>query len=117
MITENADIFRERLRAARELRKLSQAELALAAKLPTSSIAHFESGARKPSFDNLRRLAGALMVGTDYLLGRVDVPDMAAAGDPLFRHMANITGEDRTLAEDFLKMLADRNAQRNKGDP
>ena len=36
-----------------------------------SAISHFETGTRKPSFDNLRRLADALDVTTDYLLGRV----------------------------------------------
>ena len=46
--------FNERLRAIREgLRRMSQAELAKAAGLPPSSIAHFERGTRKPSFDSL----------------------------------------------------------------
>ncbi len=116
MSLEKPDIFKDRLRAARELKGMSQSELAVAAKLPPSSIAHFESGARKPSFDNLRRLAAALVVGTDYLLGRVDTPDMAMEGDPLYRHMANISGADRGLAEDFLKMLADRNQRKKKDD-
>lgn len=116
MSEEQPDVFKDRLRAARELKGMSQSELAAAAKLPPSSIAHFESGARKPSFDNLRRLAAALVVGTDYLLGRVDTPNMAMEGDPLYRHMANISGADRGLAEDFLKMLADRNQKKKKDD-
>jgi len=57
------------------------------------------------------------MVGTDYLLGRVDTPDMAMEGDPLYRHISNITGADRTLAEDFIKMLAERNERRKKDEP
>jgi transcriptional regulator with XRE-family HTH domain len=107
-----SDLFQERLRAARELRIWSQSDLASQASMPPSSIAHFESGSRKPSFDTLRRLANALEVTTDYLLGRVDDPSLAEASDPLFRDVSKLTGRDRDLAKDFLKMLADRNKQR-----
>lgn len=85
------------------------------AKMPPTSIAHFEGGSRKPSFDTLRRLATALEVTTDYLLGRVDQPDLAEAGDPLFRDVGKLTGHDRELAKDFLKMLADRQEAKKKG--
>lgn len=79
--------------------------------MPPSSIAHFESGSRKPSFDTLRRLANALEVTTDYLLGRADDPSLAQAADPLFRDVSKLNGNDRELAKDFLKMLAERNKQ------
>jgi transcriptional regulator with XRE-family HTH domain len=85
--------------------------------MPPSSIAHFEAGARKPSFDTLRRLASALEVTTDYLLGRVDEPSLAEAGDPLYRDIGKLTGGDRDLAKDFLKMLAERSqAKRDEGE-
>ena len=80
--------------------------------MPPTSIAHFEAGARKPSFETLRRLATALDVTTDYLLGRVDEPSFAEAGDPLFRDVGKLTGRDRELAKDFLEMLAKRNEPR-----
>jgi transcriptional regulator with XRE-family HTH domain len=104
-----SELFRERLKAAREFRKWSQGELAGLAGMPPSSIAHFESGSRKPSFDTLRRLANALEVTTDYLLGRVDDPGLAEAGDPLYRDVGKLTGGDRDLAKAFLQMLAERN--------
>ena len=94
---------------------MSQVELAKAAGLPPTSIAHFEGGGRKPSFDNLRKLANALNVTTDYLLGRVDEPDMAQAADPLARHGAKLTEENRSLAEDFMRMLADRDRKGRGG--
>ena len=87
---------------------MSQVDMARAAGLPPSSIAHFEAGGRKPSFDNLRKLANALNVTTDYLLGRVDAPDMAQAADPLYRYGSKLTDENLSLAEDFLRMLAER---------
>jgi transcriptional regulator with XRE-family HTH domain len=104
-----SDEFQQRLRAARDMRGWSQADLAQRAELPPSSIAHFETGSRKPSFDNLRRLAIALEVTTDYLMGRVDEPTLAEAGDPLFRNVAKLSGHDRDLAKNFLEMLAKRN--------
>ncbi len=108
-------MFKDRLKVARGMRQWSQSDLAARAKLPPSSIAHFEGGSRKPSFDNLRRLATALEVTTDYLLGRTDDPALAQSADPLYRDVSRLTGRDRELAADFLKMLASRNAERKKG--
>ena len=110
-----SEIFQKRLRAIRDTREWSQSDLAKRAGLPPSSIAHFETGSRKPSFDTLRRLATALEVTTDYLLGRVRDPALAESGDPLFRDIGNLTGSDRELAKDFLKMLAERNSTKRKG--
>ena len=84
--------------------------------MPQSSIAHFEGGARKPSFDNLRRLANALQVTTDYLLGRTDEMSRSMAADPLFRHVANLSTNDRALASDFLEMLANRSKEKREKD-
>ena len=109
-----SEIFKDRLKAARELRQLKQSEVAERAKLPPSSIAHFEGGARKPSFDTLRRLANALEVTTDYLLGRVDDPGLAEAGDPLYRDIGKLTGKDREMAKDFLEMLAKKAEEKRK---
>lgn len=110
-----SEIFKERLKTAREeLRKWNQNELAGRAGLPPSSIAHFETGSRKPSFDTLRKLANALEVTTDYLLGRVDSPGLAEAGDPLYRDIGNLTGRDREIAKDFLEMLAKKTRAKPK---
>jgi transcriptional regulator with XRE-family HTH domain len=110
-----SEIFQERLKTARDkLRKWSQTELATRAGLPPSSIAHFETGSRKPSFETLRRLANALEVTTDYLLGRADDPARAEAGDPLYRDVGKLTGHDRELARDFLEMLAKRSEEKRE---
>jgi hypothetical protein len=53
-------------------------------------------------------------VTTDYLLGRVSDPGLAEAGDPLFRDVGKLTGQDRELAKDFLKMLAERSEAKRK---
>ena len=65
-------VFRDRLRMVRKRRGFSQDDLAKRAGLQASAISHFETGTRKPSFNNLLRLADALEITTDYLVGRAD---------------------------------------------
>jgi transcriptional regulator with XRE-family HTH domain len=93
--------FRERLREWRIKRGLTQEELARKADVPTISVSHFETGHRFPNVESLRRLAEALGVSTDYLLGRVKMPagkDLKAA-DPeiaaLFRRFQGMSEEAR----------------------
>ncbi|MBP29006.1 helix-turn-helix transcriptional regulator [Methylobacterium sp.] len=112
-IAEGGDIFQQRLQAARELRKLTQSQLAATAGLPASSVSHFEAGARKPSFDNLKRLAGALAVTTDYLLGRSDDPDTSGAVGRLHRDQHKLSAEDLKLTEDFVNMLLLRSQKKD----
>jgi transcriptional regulator with XRE-family HTH domain len=106
--SEPIDIFKERLKSARELRGLSQTQLATNASLPPSSVSHFEAGARKPSFDNLKRLASALDVTTDYLLGRSETPDASATAGRLHRDMHRLTADDLRLTEQFVDLLLRR---------
>lgn len=69
-------IFSQRLSAARKFRRLSQGELARKTRLKQSAISQFETGRRAPSFHNLRRLADALEVSADFLLGRSNSVEM-----------------------------------------
>jgi transcriptional regulator with XRE-family HTH domain len=109
-----SDIFPERLRTARETRGLNQGELAVRAGLQPSAISHFETGTRKPSFDNLRRLADALNATTDYLLGRVSDLTGLAGADQLNRHYGRLTSGDREVADRMIEFLAEKsqNSQR-----
>lgn len=116
MSTKPSEIFKERLRAAREFRELNQGELAKRAGLQASAVSHFETGTRKPSFDNLKRLADALRVTTDYLLGRTDDMEASAtSADKLHRHYSGLSAEYQEVADEFIKMLADK-AKKPKGD-
>ncbi len=62
------------LKNCRQDKNLNQTELARKTSLQPSAISHFEAGSRKPSFDNLIKLANALEVTTDYLLDRGAFP-------------------------------------------
>lgn len=108
--SETTGIFSARLRAAREARGLSQSELAVRSGFQPSAISHFETQRRSPSFDNLRKLADALRVTTDYLLGRVD--DMVATGSSpqeLFRNYSQMSAADQEILDEMAARLAERN--------
>jgi len=107
------NLFPQRLQALREKRGLNQEELAKRASLQGTAISHFETGTRKPSFDNLRRLADALETTVDYLMGRANDPAaVVTEGDQLFRDFENLTSEDREIARDFMASLAKRSKER-----
>ena len=113
-----SELFSARLRSARLGRNLSQSDLARRSDLQASAVSHFETGTRKPSFDNLKRLADALRVTTDYLLGRSDQMDASSTTvDRLHRHYSGLSAEHQEMAEDFIQMLADKTGkQKAEGD-
>ena len=71
------------LRALRELRRLTQAQLGARAGMAPASISHFETGQRTPSLDSLVKLAEALGVSIDTLLGRAPLEGTVHV-DPIF---------------------------------
>src|SRR3954468_8476407 len=102
------DAFPQRLKIARTRRELTPDGLGKRANLQPSAISHCETGTRKPSFDNLRRLADALEVTTDFLLGRVEEMQETAAADRLHRHLNQLSAADRDVADNIIKALAER---------
>jgi transcriptional regulator with XRE-family HTH domain len=107
------NLFKDRLRAAREMRSLSQSELAEKAGFQPSAISHFETGGRSPSFDNLKRLADALSVTTDYLLGRSEHPTISGPmAGKLFRHAEKLTDDDLQALDSMAEALAKKNAKK-----
>ena len=98
--------FGERLKTIREKRGYSQDELARCAGLQASAISHFETGTRKPSFENLRRLADALEITTDYLLGRVEEPTGLAGPAQLNRNYELLKADDRKVVDMMVRELA-----------
>jgi transcriptional regulator with XRE-family HTH domain len=103
----STEIFPKRLKAARELRGLSQDQVAERSGLQSSAVSHFETGNRKPSFDNLKRLADALRVSTDYLLGRTNEPEgQAVPDDPLYRDLQRLNSSNREFAREMIARLA-----------
>jgi transcriptional regulator with XRE-family HTH domain len=106
MTDENSN-FGQRLLAAREQRGLSQTELARLSGLQPAAIGHFERDRRKPSFANVRALAKALSVSSDYLLGRTEEMKGATTA---FRGEERLTTSDR----DFIQMMIDQMNEKKK---
>lgn len=105
--------FADRLREARELRKMSQSELAEKTGFQASAISHFETARRAPSFDNLKRLADALNVSVDYLLGREDKSESSGPlAQQLFRDFSKMSEADQENLAKIAEMLADKNKKR-----
>lgn len=106
--------FPARLKDSRELRKLTQAQLSKLAGLPSTTISHFESGSRKPSFENLKRLTRVLAVSTDYLMGVTNETDSSVAATRIARHLPNASEDEISFLEAMAKSLAERRS-RNDG--
>lgn len=94
---------------------LTQAKLAERAGLTPAAISQFESGLRKPSFDALHKLASALRVNTDYLLGDEQQIQDETLDNPEIKEMIlgikNLPEKDRELLFDIYQLLVKRSNQ------
>ena len=109
MTKSSALPFGSNLRSAREMKKLSQAELAKSSGLQPSHISHFETGRRQPSAENLRALADALGVTTDFLLGRHSNQGMAGPKlDQVVTFAEKLSDADLDVLAVFAETLAER---------
>lgn len=98
--------FPQRLKEARDLRGLSQAELAQRSGLQPSAVSHFETGSRKPSFDNLLLLADVLEVTTDFLLGRSEGHRPAEPiNHPFWADYAKLSSVNQEVAKNVVRTL------------
>ncbi|MDE0932600.1 MAG: helix-turn-helix transcriptional regulator [Novosphingopyxis baekryungensis] len=110
MVSDESD-FGDRLISARERREMNQAELAKRAGLQAAAIGHFERGRRKPSFANVRALAKALDVSSDYLLGRTAKMEGATTA---FRGEDDLSSADRDQIQLMIDMMRDRRKHSDK---
>ena len=101
--------FSDNLKKARELKGLSQTELAKRSGLQPSAVSHFETGRRAPSFDNLKRLADTLEVTTDFLIGReIDPTTSGPTLQSIFRNAQEMADDDRQQLAEFAAFLANK---------
>lgn len=105
MTKVEGDVFASRLVEARDRRGLSQIELARLAGLHRAAIGHFERKRRKPSFANVRALAGALNVSSDYLLGRSVGLEGATTA---FRGEERLSHHDRQRIQEMIDLMNGR---------
>ena len=81
-------------------------------------ISHFETGRRQePSADNLVKLANALEVTIDYLLGRTDKAEVASDRfAAAFRGLSEASSETVDNVLTVVKTLVERDQQRKERD-
>ncbi len=92
--------FGSRLRQLRKDRKLTQQQLAELIGVKNSVISFYEVGERTPSPDVLRKLALALHVTADYLLGIEREATLDATG---------LDEEDRLIVQMMISQLRKKN--------
>ena len=101
--------FKDRLKEIRLNKKLTQKEIANHFNTSPQSYAQWEKGLRKPSAENLQKLADFFNVSTDYLLGKTDIPDPEsdidldiAIDNSVAYDGTPITDHDREIIKNYL---------------
>ena len=75
-------MFLSRLKGLRKLKGITQAELSHALNVSQGTVGNWESGTREPDFFMLAKIADYFNCSTDYLLGRVDYPELVIKKAP-----------------------------------
>lgn len=96
------------LRALRLAAGLSQSELARAAGLTQAGVWQVENGRRAPNAETLCKLAGALGVSTDALLGRGD--EHSWEDSSLSAALSQLDDADRLKVAEYAMLLANAKA-------
>lgn len=93
------------IKEIRKRRRLTQEQLGKLVGMTSAHIGHFEIGSRKPSYQNLSRLADALKVSVDELMGRTLT--CTYDGD-IGNVLSELTADELDLVQRFARMLLDR---------
>jgi len=92
----NMSSFGERIRERLDILSIDQAELARATDLSPQRLNNYVQGRRPPDVDSLVRIAKALRVSTDSLLGLSDVPSVDI--EALFQRVLEYDGMSEARA-------------------
>ena len=102
----------DKIRELRKERGLNQDQLAELASLNRVTIAKYESGRVEPGAQALSRIADALEVSTDVLLGRADEPEPEHHEEPMTPQirivsgwMANMPQEDQDRVVQMMQLM------------
>jgi len=100
------------LREFREMRGLTQAGLGDRSGIAAAAISHFETGQRVPSLESVVKLADALDISIDTLLGR-GPHGSAASVDPIFLRATKASSKTLdTIRRVTAALLADSDRSR-----
>lgn len=104
----------ERLAQIREDQELSQSALARMVGTSQSAISQIEAGERNPSYEMIRKLAGALAVTPSYLVGE-DLEELSKEEQVHFREYRGLTEEAKQELKEFMAYLRHKRRGRPGG--
>jgi len=107
------EAFRKNLRKWRTLAGLTDAEVARRSSISESRYAHYVSGRNQPDLATLLRIAEALGVTPNVLLGVVSDDTADPALKRAHSALSALGTDDLDLANDFLELLVVRAGKRN----
>lgn len=111
--------FAERLKILRKQVKLTQAQIAEKLDISQQAYASWERGAKKPTQENLVKIAQILNVSVDYLVGNSDnTEDELDNIELLFRmNSKGLTdGEKEIFRRELIEFMEERKKVFNKGN-
>lgn len=88
-----------RIKEVRLSKNIQQKELASLVGIAANTLSQYESGKREPDLAMLQKIADALMVSTDYLLGRTDQNYVAQYGDSMFAERLKKLRHEKDLTQ------------------
>lgn len=118
----NLEVFRKRLDDALWARRMKQIDLARKAGLNYKSVNSYYTGHTIPSLEAVAKIAAALDVSVDFLLGRVDEMNQIAPESPEFaeevrfirRACAVASPKEKKLLLELAKMIINEAEQEGK---
>ena len=113
--------FSERLKDLRKQARLTQVDVAEKLGISQPAYASWERGAKKPTQDNLVKIAQILNVSVDYLVGNSDEENTNKELEDielLFRMNSNgLTDEEKEIfRKELIEFMEERKKAFNKGD-
>ena len=113
--------FSERLKDLRKQARLTQVDVAEKLGISQPAYASWERGAKKPTQDNLVKIAQIINVSVDYLVGNSDEENTNKELEDielLFRMNSNgLTDEEKEIfKKELIEFMEERKKAFNKGD-
>ncbi len=107
MTEDFAEIIGKRIKGKREKEDINQKKLAEKIGVSPSAINQFEKGEKKPSTVMLRKIALALGVSSDYLLGASDDEELFISEDvaTAFRGFKELSSKEKEIILGHIEYL------------
>lgn len=117
MIAKMPRDLAKNIKAIRKQMKLSQYSLAMLANISPTAVCNFERMRTLPSLETIRRLADALGVTTDYLLGRETAPNGAGPlAKKIIHNLGLMSPEDQEFTAKITTIMSQKNRSKKPKD-